>query len=227
MNSNKEQMLGFLEAAKKVMKKSDELRPIKINNSYVDNNYNPINEEQSYQQQYYSQASNGNSYIDSSNKLPKSILESIKSNPIQEFNSTNGLSVLDSILPSNLPNTSSQQSNTYVDNDYMQEEKEIPTTEELIARSRYLNEKKQNYKQQLYQQPSQQSINIDYSLIRMMIEECISKEIRSLKKSLITEGKSGVSSGEVILMAGDTIKFINKKGDVYEGIVKKTKHIDI
>ena len=222
------QMLNNLEMAKKIMKKTDAKSPIVQRNiqESVDfddyDSFSPVNEQQMYTQQP--------AYADS--KLPKSILESIQSNPISDFNSTQGLSVLDSIIPIQNQNTKAQP-RQQMNIDFESDEKAMPTTEELMARSRNLREQiqpgyKQPVQQPVYQQPVyQQTSSIDYSLIKMMIEECISKEIRMLKKTLLTEGKTGQSNGDVIMMAGDTIKFINKKGDVYEAMVKKTKHIDL
>lgn len=175
----------------------------------------PIYQEDIYQEPIYQQPTSTSKLSPASSNLPKSILESITSNPIIDYSPTGGISVLDSIMPKNI------QVNENIEYD----EKPIPTQAEMINKVRNIREQKV---QQPTMQVTPQQVSIDYSLIKMIIEECVAKEIKALKKSLLTESKGVSSSGDnIILMSGNPIKFINKNGDVFEGILKKTRHIDL
>jgi hypothetical protein len=115
-------------------------------------------------------------------------------------------------------------------------EREMPSVKDIMME----NIKKKNGgvlpttqaipQQQIYQQPQPQpqvqSGGIDYSLIKMMIESAVSSEFQKISGKLLTEGKSGKGSEVEFLTIGKTIKFVDKNGNVYEGIMKKTGNIN-
>ena len=75
-----------------------------------------------------------------------------------------------------------------------------------------------------YGKPQRQNINenivpgnsnVDYSLIKTIVEDCMKKYTSALKKSLMTENKTG--SLEVMTQEGNTFKFVTTDGKVFEG----------
>lgn len=235
----KQKMSNYLSSAAKIIAKTEGSNGRKktyngqINESYGQSDF--VDQGAIFEQQIlnsYEPAPtpiNNGSIRPGASKLPKEILESVMSNPISDYNSTSGLSVLDS-----LPTQQIQRQP--MNENYYPGEKEIPSTEELLARSRALHEQKQPrpqpqqpvyQSQQAYQpqiQPS--SGGIDYSMIRIIIEECISRQLSELKKTMLSESVNTGTKGDVILTIGDNIKFIAKNGNVYEGVVKKVGNIN-
>lgn len=216
---NKDQMGTFLAKAKLVMDKTDQISPIpqkRIPTMAESASEIGLGSGESYQTFYQN---NTGQYSDASSKLPKSILESMTTNPISQYGSTTGLSVLDSIMP-----PQRQQINENIDLD----EKPMPTTEEFLAKSRSMHEHFLPQPNQYQQQTIPNTLpvsGIDYSLIKLMIESCIKEEFKSLKQSMLTESKNN-GNGDVILSLGDTIRFVAKNGNVYEGKVKKLGNIN-
>lgn len=59
--------------------------------------------------------------------------------------------------------------------------------------------------------------SIDYSLIRMMIEESMKKYISQLKKSLISESKSNNGGGlQMMTKQGNKFRFVTEDGKIFE-----------
>ena len=69
----------------------------------------------------------------------------------------------------------------------------------------------------------QVSAQIDYPMIRTIVEEIVRKYAVSLKKNILAENKQGAPINQVNTIAfGDTFKFLTKNGDIYEAkLVKK------
>jgi hypothetical protein len=60
--------------------------------------------------------------------------------------------------------------------------------------------------------------NIDYSLIKTIVEDCVKKSIGALKKSLLTENicqTNNTNNDAVIIRLGEGFKFVTKSGDIY------------
>lgn len=57
---------------------------------------------------------------------------------------------------------------------------------------------------------------VDYSLIKMIVEDCMKKYTATLKKTLINESKSN-SSLELMTQQGNTFKFVTTDGKIFEG----------
>lgn len=73
-----------------------------------------------------------------------------------------------------------------------------------------------NEQVQHQQQPVQQQ-GIDYSLIRMMIDESIKKYTSQLKKTIINESKEKNNGGlQMMTKQGNTFRFITEDGKIYE-----------
>ena len=81
------------------------------------------------------------------------------------------------------------------------------------------------------QQPVQQQSNvpqyssqIDYPMIRTIVEEIVRKYTSAINKKLINENKQ--SSGLVNTIAlGETFKFLDNEGNIYECKMKKVGNI--
>lgn len=66
---------------------------------------------------------------------------------------------------------------------------------------------------------------IDYSLIKLMIEDCIRKEFKALNAKLLTENKSSDSGTLQAMKIGNKFSFITSNGDVYEAKLNFVKNI--
>lgn len=80
---------------------------------------------------------------------------------------------------------------------------------------------------QVQQQP-QVTTTVDYSMIKMIVEECMRKYTSALKKQILSESKT-VQQSEGTLQAmkiGNKFSFIDSKGNVYEATLKKIKNIN-
>ena len=91
----------------------------------------------------------------------------------------------------------------------------------------------------LQQQPQQQIIKetvqvqpqvtstVDYSMIKMIVEDCLRKYTSSLKKQLISENKTTQDSGTLQAMKiGNKFSFIDSKGNIYEATLKKVGNVN-
>lgn len=137
--------------------------------------------------------------IKTNSKLPKEILESFKTKQIDA--SPLGYGVNSSIL----------------------DEINFRTQGKL-----YAEESSQQPKQQIVETTSVASqSNVDYSMIKMIVEECMRKYIGSLKKSILNESKN-VNNTDTLqaLKIGDKFSFITKNGDLYEAELKFVKNLN-
>ena len=80
--------------------------------------------------------------------------------------------------------------------------------------------------QQYIQQPQMQvTQQIDYPMIRTIVEEIVRKYAVSLNKKIISEGKQTANEVNTIAL-GDTFKFLDKQGNIYECTMKKVGNIN-
>lgn len=81
-----------------------------------------------------------------------------------------------------------------------------------------------------YGTPQQQAMNVaqsqvDYPMIRMIVEEVVKKYASALQKKVLSE--SANRSGEVgAIMLGKTLKLLDKQGNVYEAVLKKVSNLN-
>lgn len=87
-------------------------------------------------------------------------------------------------------------------------------------------------KEMIVETPRQQTIqttqNVDYSMIKMIVEDCLRKQLSSIKKTIISEGIGNQNNnlGELKAMKiGNKFSFITENGDVYEAKLKFIKNI--
>lgn len=74
---------------------------------------------------------------------------------------------------------------------------------------------------------TQQSTNVDYSMIKMIVEDCMKKYTSALKKSLLNENQTKSKNDQLQAMKiGDKFSFITKNGDLYEADLKFIKNIN-
>lgn len=220
---------GALNKAKRINEQVDIMKPI-VPNGYIPSMADSLRGEMNsgmfdassldvdmgYQNSYDGGTNNynANTFTEASKKLPTEIFESLKSKPIVNSNPMFG-SVLDNIMP----NTNNM--------DYG--EKELPAIDsrmqKLIEKTRQGNyQAPTQYQQQpqQYPQPQVSGAIIDYSLMRSMIKDIISEEMKVVRKQMLNESKQNANSGgEVIMqMGGSDIKFITKNGNIYQGSLK-------
>lgn len=73
------------------------------------------------------------------------------------------------------------------------------------------------------QQP-QVTTTVDYSMIKMIVEDCMRKYTSALKKQIITENKASQENGTLQAMKiGNKFSFIDSKGNLYEATLKKVR----
>jgi hypothetical protein len=63
---------------------------------------------------------------------------------------------------------------------------------------------------------------VDYSLIKMIVEECIRKYANSLKNTIVNESKQNAGSPDDtirVLKLGENFKFVTENGDIYESVL--------
>lgn len=137
--------------------------------------------------------------VPTNNHLPKEILESFQNTQINVDNSF-GASVLDSI---GVP----QQNN-----------------QPVVQRKRVVTE---NVQQQVNNTASlSQSNNVDYSLIKTIVEDCMRKSLSSIKKSLINENTTLNENNDLALLKiGNGFKFVDKSGNIYEAKLNKIGNV--
>lgn len=230
MTEKEQQMQGFLSKAAKIIKKSDAVAPI-VPSKYIPNSpeardieslIGGIDRTNMYEQQEYSEVQpvyNEQRQNSVGSKMPRSILESIENNPIQDYNSSMGnsmgtLSVLDSFMPKAAPRQQPQRQP--INEDYYQDEKPMPSMDDKI---RQMRESNYQQPQQTYQPQNVPIVGgVDYSLIKIMLEDIVSKEFQKLKRTMLTESKQ--TNDNVIIKMGDDIRFVTSKGKVYAGNLK-------
>lgn len=64
-----------------------------------------------------------------------------------------------------------------------------------------------------------QNANIDYSIIKAIVNECISSQLNNIKESIINEN----TVRGFTFKDGNKVQFISKNGDLYEGELKLKK----
>ena len=73
----------------------------------------------------------------------------------------------------------------------------------------------------------QVSQQIDYPMIRTIVEEIVRKYAVSLKKNILTESKQTTPINQVNTIAlGETFKFLTKDGSIYECTMRKVGNIN-
>ena len=130
--------------------------------------------------------------------------------------------------PTQKPQTHRQPVNEEFYNENDEREIPEPSMEELLLKvkgaGKKLNEQKpaqqQAYVQPTYIQPQSQSqAGIDYGLLNTMIKGAVMEVMGSFKGNLLTENKNDPKEA-VYMTIGNSIKFVDKKGNVYEGKLK-------
>lgn len=142
---------------------------------------------------------------ESASKLPPEILESmLGTSSISTSMTGNNVSILDELpVETIIP------------------EKKI--TPQRRSQNRTITE--QVYTQPVSSQPVQ--ANIDYSLIKMIVEDVVKKNMAAMKKSIISESKNIVENDNLnILKIGDTFQFLTKDGNLFEATLKFKKNIN-
>lgn len=161
------------------------------------------NKENTIQQQTVMQ----NDFKINKSKLPNEILESFKNKQIDTtllnggMGKTNG-SVLDQL--------------------------DALTNGKVLNESNVNQIKKQIKEESIIAKPIQNtSQGIDYSMIKMIVEECVRKYTSSVNKKIINEINSRQDLGTLQAMKiGNKFSFITSNGDLYEAKLKFIKNIN-
>lgn len=121
-------------------------------------------------------------------KLPKEIIESIKSKPLTVKETSDD--AMDELVKRVAPKMN------------MMEEKEVqkPKFSDFINKNNNANSNNQS--------------QIDYSLIKLIIDNAIKENINQIKTTLLTESKNDKKLS--YLKLGDSLQFIDSDGNLYE-----------
>lgn len=149
-----------------------------------------------HQQMHYAQEQLN---VKTNSKLPKEILESFKSKQIDT--APLGYGVNSSIL----------------------DEVNYRTQGKLYKEEAQIQERP---KQQIVETTQSVSPTVDYSMIKMIIEECMKKYVNSLKKTILNESKISNNDELQAMKIGDKFSFITKNGDLYEAELKFIKNLN-
>lgn len=141
-------------------------------------------------------------------RLPKAIMDSIRSNPldnVQSEYSTSG-SILDNL-------------------DYSPAPKRVEPIQESYYSPNTMTSSQPVYgAQPMYQQPQQyvpQPIGIDYNYIRAIVNECVQANIQAIKAEILKE-----SALKTIRIGGENkIQLIDNKNNLYESRLEFKKNI--
>jgi len=85
---------------------------------------------------------------------------------------------------------------------------------------------KQIVNEGLPQYQGTQGQQIDYPMIRTIVEEIVRKYAVSLKNKIITEGKDNSNNTLNTLSIGKTFKFLDNAGNIYECTMRKISNIN-
>lgn len=87
-------------------------------------------------------------------------------------------------------------------------------------------QKKQIVQENIKVQP-QVTTNVDYSMIKMIVEDCMRKYTSALKKQILNESKTTQDVGTLQAMKiGNKFSFIDSKGNIYEATLTKKGNIN-
>lgn len=151
----------------------------------------------------YTQVSN--QAMNTKSKLPKEILESFANNNIDT--SMLGVGVGQSSILDQLDS----MTNGKLFNEATQPNSNRRTVQESTPQ----------------QQPTIVNSSIDYSMIKMIVEDCMKKYTSALKKSLLNESKTSVNENNLQAMKiGDKFSFIDNEGNLYEAKMTFVKNIN-
>lgn len=79
----------------------------------------------------------------------------------------------------------------------------------------------------IQQQPTVVNPSVDYSMIKMIVEDCMKKYTSALKKSLLSESKATTHENNLQAMKiGDKFSFIDNEGNLYEAKMTFVKNIN-
>lgn len=98
----------------------------------------------------------------------------------------------------------------------------VSTAAEKLSKNLMLEEQKPMRVQQTSQMSIPQVGSVDYSLIKMIVKECMKESLSELKGSLLTESASPMFKG-MRISDGNKIQFLDSKGNLYEGVLKLKK----
>jgi hypothetical protein len=145
---------------------------------------------------YNTQSFQGVPQMSSSNsKLPKEILESFKTQPSVGMGMMSEGSVLDVV-------------NNMSNNQLFEEKHSVHEQVPMSPQSNVVN-----------------SSTVDYSMIKMIVEDCMKKYMSALKKSVLNEQKENNNGTLQAMKIGDKFSFITNTGDLYEAELKFIKNI--
>ena len=140
-----------------------------------------------------------------SKNIPSAILESFKSNPIDDTALYNGIASDSGSL------------------DFLTEG--LQTPQQQPQRQQVRESVSRIVSEGLGQQTNTVQQGIDYPMIRTIVEDIVRKYAQSLNKRIISENKQSVNEVNTIAL-GKTFKFLSNDGTIYECTMKKVGNIN-
>lgn len=116
-------------------------------------------------------------------------------------------------------------SNNPIDQDVFDPDYKLKKATQLIAESN--KRSNQARPQQRIVEQAQPSVsNVDYSLIKTIVEDCMRKYAASITKKILTESVGSGGDALKAIRIGDKFSFITSSGDLYEAELKFKKNVN-
>ena len=101
----------------------------------------------------------------------------------------------------------------------------ITNKQTVQSKKATLAENKQPVRNVVSEQNISPNTGVDYSLIRMIVEDAVKKSMASLSKKMLTESKKNLNEQVKIINIGDKFSFVTDNGDLYEAKLVFKKNI--
>lgn len=154
--------------------------------------------------------------------MTENLLESVRSNKQQMVPRGNNFN--SSKLPKEILKSLSEN---YIDESQLDYRRNLTleaAQQELIKENAEQVNRQAQRQQVVVPQPS---VNVDYSLIKTIVEDCMKKYAGAIVKKVLNENVNG-GGGDTLrgIRIGDTFSFITSSGDLYEAELKFKKNIN-
>ena len=157
-------------------------------------------------------------------KLPKEIIESFKNNPIDYGDGMSGTgyrSVLDDLNIQPMPKEDYGFEDELLQEDYSRPS--APAYQQQPPTPQYQQPYQQPQPSYYPQQPAMPTI--DYSMIKMFIDEAVKKNIMELKQGILNESRSNGQNLKYIKISGNKMNVLTDTGDLYEANLVFKKNV--
>ena len=160
-------------------------------------------------------------------KLPAPIIESFRNHPI-DYGGYPGMggqysSILDQVADVDKILQDSGYDDTMLREDY--QEQPVQRRQQRPQRQRAEYQSEPDYQRQYAAPQPAQGSPVDYSIIKMFIDEAVRKSCAELAKTVITESRGQGQNLKYIKIAGNKLNVVTDTGDLYEANLVFKKNV--